>query len=43
MTQDDKNVKNTKITKIKPIFEDDKKQVCVQSVKKITPTTLKYI
>ena len=43
MTQDDKNVKTNKTTIIKPNPKEDKTKTCVQSVKKITPTTPKYI
>lgn len=43
MTQDDKNVKTTKTTIVKPNPKEDKKKTCVQSVKNPPQTTTKYI
>lgn len=43
MTQDDKNVKNTKQSTNKPHYQVDTKTLCVQSVKKITQKLQKKI
>ena len=43
MTQDDKNVKNTKQPINKPRYRVDTKTLCVQTVKKITQTLRKKI
>lgn len=43
MTQHDKNVKTTTNPITKPIHQDDKKEICVQSVKKLPQKHKSYI